>query len=141
MVIKMCHPTQVNSCDWTACYDDESFVRAVVDYVDDNYCLDRDSVHLTGISNGGMFSYYAASRPVVKDKKRALRLFEKVATLYRREKKSPNTCDVAITHVIFPKLWHTRSKRWRFYLGDFICDFFSSLGLPHPHIQAERRGV
>ena len=55
-----CDP--VNSCDWTACYDDINFVRAMVDYVRDNYCLDTKSVHLTGYSNGGMFSYYAASR-------------------------------------------------------------------------------
>ena len=52
----------VNSCDFTACLDDIAFVRAVVDHVRDNYCLDADSVHLTGISNGGMFSYYAASK-------------------------------------------------------------------------------
>ena len=51
-----------NSCDFTACLDDLAFVRALVDHVRDNYCLDADSVHLTGISNGGMFSYYAASR-------------------------------------------------------------------------------
>ena len=55
----------VNSCDWTACYDDITFVRAMVDYVRDNYCLDTKSVHLTGYSNGGMFSYYAASRETV----------------------------------------------------------------------------
>ena len=33
-----------------------------MDYVDENYCLDIDSIHMTGISNGGMYSYYAASR-------------------------------------------------------------------------------
>ena len=33
-----------------------------MDYVNDNYCLDMKSIHMTGISNGGMFSYYAASR-------------------------------------------------------------------------------
>ena len=52
----------VNSCDWTSCYDDIAFVRAMIDYVEDNYCLDAKSIHLTGYSNGGMFSYYAASR-------------------------------------------------------------------------------
>ena len=26
------------------------------------YCVDLDSVHLSGLSNGGMFAYYAASR-------------------------------------------------------------------------------
>ena len=52
----------INSCDWTACYDDTVFMRAMVDYVNDKYCLDMDSIHLTGYSNGGMFSYYAASQ-------------------------------------------------------------------------------
>ena len=33
-----------------------------MDYVDENYCLDMESIHMTGISNGGMYSYYAASR-------------------------------------------------------------------------------
>ena len=34
----------------------------MVDYVNDMYCLDMESIHLTGYSNGGMFSYYAASQ-------------------------------------------------------------------------------
>jgi poly(3-hydroxybutyrate) depolymerase len=55
-----CDP--VNSCDWTACYDDEAFTRAVIKNVRDSYCLDEDSIHITGISNGGMFSYHVASR-------------------------------------------------------------------------------
>ena len=54
-----CDP--INSCDWTACYDDIVFVRELVSFVDENYCLDTNSIHLTGYSNGGMFSYYAAS--------------------------------------------------------------------------------
>ena len=54
-----CDP--VNSCDWTACYDDIFFVRELVKFVDENYCLDMNSIHLTGYSNGGMFSFYAAS--------------------------------------------------------------------------------
>ena len=39
-----------------------AFVRAMVDYVKDNYCVDAGSVHMTGFSNGAMFLYYAASR-------------------------------------------------------------------------------
>ena len=35
-----------NTCDLASCYDDTAFARAVVDYVDDNYCLDKASVHL-----------------------------------------------------------------------------------------------
>jgi poly(3-hydroxybutyrate) depolymerase len=52
----------VNSCDVASCYDDEAFTRAMIQYVRDNYCLDEDSIHITGYSQGGMFSYYAASR-------------------------------------------------------------------------------
>ena len=70
----------VNSCDFTACLDDLSFVRAIVDHVRDNYCLDADSVHLTGISNGGMFSYYAAYQlsDII------ARYFENIGSLYIR---------------------------------------------------------
>lgn len=55
-----CDP--VNSCDWTACCNDEVFVRAVLEYLGETYCVDEDSVHLTGLSNGGQYVYYAASR-------------------------------------------------------------------------------
>ena len=55
-----CDP--MNSCDWTACYDDVVFVREIVDFVKNNYCIDMKSIHVTGISNGGQFSYYVASR-------------------------------------------------------------------------------
>ena len=27
----------------------------------DTYCIDKDSIHLSGISNGGMFSYFAGN--------------------------------------------------------------------------------
>ena len=36
--------------------------RALVESVMTDLCVASDSVHLTGVSNGGMFSYYAASR-------------------------------------------------------------------------------
>ena len=51
-----------NSCDLSHCYDDTAFVRAVVDYVGEKYCLDRKSVHMGGYSMGAFFTYYAASR-------------------------------------------------------------------------------
>ena len=50
------HCSEEHSCDWTACYDDMTFIREIVKYVGRKYCLDTDSVHLTGNSNGGMFS-------------------------------------------------------------------------------------
>ena len=52
----------LNSCDWSACLDDEIFVRAIVDYVNDNYCIDMNSIHLTGYSNGGTFSYFVINK-------------------------------------------------------------------------------
>jgi len=51
-----------NSCDWTSCHDDIAFTRAMVESVESQFCVDMNSIHLSGVSNGGMFSYYAASR-------------------------------------------------------------------------------
>jgi len=51
-----------NSCDWTSCYDDILYTEAVIDQVANLFCVDLDSVHQTGMSNGGMFSYFLASR-------------------------------------------------------------------------------
>ena len=39
------------------CYDDTAFARAIYDYVRSHYCVDIDSVHMSGSSNGGMFAY------------------------------------------------------------------------------------
>ena len=50
------------SCDWTSCHDDITYTRAIVDTVAEAWCLDLDSVHLAGVSNGGIFAYYAMSR-------------------------------------------------------------------------------
>lgn len=55
-----CDP--MNSCDWTACYDDVFFLTDIISYVQKNYCLDDDSIHVTGISNGGQFAYHVAYR-------------------------------------------------------------------------------
>lgn len=49
------------SCDWTSCYDDIGFMDAVIQDVAEEYCIDLDHVHLSGISNGGMFAYFVAS--------------------------------------------------------------------------------
>ena len=65
-----------NSCDWTSCYDDILYTEAVIDQVGggvfpnilstlkvaDLFCVDLDNVHQTGMSNGGIFSYFLASR-------------------------------------------------------------------------------
>ena len=52
-----CEP--YNSCYWASCHDDVTFTRTIIEHVMDKFCIDKDSVHLSGISNGGMFSYFA----------------------------------------------------------------------------------
>jgi len=52
----------MNSCDWTSCHDDVLYTKTIIDTVLEDWCVDVDSIHQTGISNGGMFSYYVASR-------------------------------------------------------------------------------
>jgi len=55
-----CDPS--NSCDWTSCHDDIAFTRAMVESVASTFCIDEASIHQSGISNGGMFAYYMASK-------------------------------------------------------------------------------
>lgn len=52
----------VNTCIRRSCYDDIAFIRAIVDYVKDNYCLDVNSVHMSGSSNGGMLAYSSLNK-------------------------------------------------------------------------------
>jgi len=54
-----CDP--MNSCDWSSCHDDIVYTKTVLDTITHKYCVDLDSIHQTGYSNGGMFSYYLAS--------------------------------------------------------------------------------
>ena len=49
------------SCDWTSCYDDIGFIDFVIQDAADKHCIDLDQLHLSGVSNGGMFAYYVAS--------------------------------------------------------------------------------
>jgi len=55
-----CHPQ--NSCDWTSCFDDVLYTNAIIEQVSSLFCIDLDSIHQTGMSNGAMFSYFLASR-------------------------------------------------------------------------------
>ena len=55
-----CDP--ISSCDLYSCYDDVEFTKAVINHVSASYCIDLDSIHLTGISNGGQFSYFAGKQ-------------------------------------------------------------------------------
>ena len=51
----------MTSCDWASCSDDIGFIDFVINHVSDYWCIDMHQMHLTGISNGGMFAYYVAT--------------------------------------------------------------------------------
>ena len=48
----------------SSCWDDIGFIAAILDWLEENLCVDRDRVHLTGLSNGAMMSYQLASTHV-----------------------------------------------------------------------------
>ena len=51
------------SCGWTTCHDDVLFVKTLLATLSDSLPVDREQVHLTGASNGGMLVYTLASDP------------------------------------------------------------------------------
>jgi len=51
-----------NSCEWTSCYDDVAYTFALLDKVTSEYCVEQNSIHQSGISNGAMFSYIIATK-------------------------------------------------------------------------------
>ena len=58
-----CQDRFTNTCDIRTCYDEVAFIRAIVEYVRNSYCLDVNSVHMSGSSNGGMLAYSSLNRP------------------------------------------------------------------------------
>ena len=50
-----------HSCDWSSCYDDVGFLDFLIGYIGQNYCIDLNHLHISGISNGGMFAYFVMS--------------------------------------------------------------------------------
>jgi len=52
---------EMTSCDWASCSDDIGFMDFVINHVADYWCIDMHQMHLTGISNGGMFAWYVAA--------------------------------------------------------------------------------
>lgn len=53
-----CQGTAQNTCSWTHCQDDDvHFTLALLDYIQDNLCVDTEKVFATGGSNGGMFTW------------------------------------------------------------------------------------
>ena len=49
-----------DSCDWTSCHDDLAYTETVLYQVLSSYCVDMDSLHFSGWSNGAMFIYSRA---------------------------------------------------------------------------------
>lgn len=45
------------ACDWTSCYDDVYFTQLLVDAINSEWCVDTNSIHMSGVSNGGMYIY------------------------------------------------------------------------------------
>ena len=52
---------EMYSCDWTSCYDDLGFIRILIEMIKEDWCIDETHIHMSGYSNGGMFSYYVAT--------------------------------------------------------------------------------
>jgi polyhydroxybutyrate depolymerase len=48
-------PCATGDCNWCGCQDDVGFVEAMLDELEDNYCIDTRRVYATGFSAGGMF--------------------------------------------------------------------------------------
>ena len=62
----VCHescPTCDNfaSCDFASCTDDIGFAEYIIEEITEQWCVDLDQLHFSGISNGGMFAYYVAA--------------------------------------------------------------------------------
>jgi len=51
----LCDPEE--ACDWTSCYDDVYFTQLLVEAINSQWCVDTNSVHMSGVSNGGMYIY------------------------------------------------------------------------------------
>ena len=53
-------------CDWCSCLDDVGFVSAILDSLDDQFCIDKKRIFATGFSNGAIMAYQIAiSLPTV----------------------------------------------------------------------------
>ncbi|GMH78544.1 hypothetical protein TL16_g07844 [Triparma laevis f. inornata] len=47
------------NCGWSTCLDDSAFLMEVISTLGEELCIDLNSVHLAGGSNGGMFTHDA----------------------------------------------------------------------------------
>jgi len=55
-------PQGCGRCDWTTCYNDGDFVEAILDTIEQSYCVNTKMVYATGYSNGGMMAYEVGLR-------------------------------------------------------------------------------
>jgi len=51
----LCDPEE--ACDWTSCYDDVVFTKQLLEEISSQWCVDLSSIHMSGVSNGGMYIY------------------------------------------------------------------------------------
>lgn len=49
------------TCSWTTCYNDIEFVDSLMEYLNQNLCLNASDAYISGSSNGAMFTYYLTS--------------------------------------------------------------------------------
>ena len=49
-------------CNCFTCIDDVFFIKSLIAKLEDDFCIDRSQIYVTGESNGGMFTYYLASK-------------------------------------------------------------------------------
>jgi len=62
---RSCHPaTARNTCSWTQCQDDDvDFVRALLERLEAQLCIDQSRVFASGGSNGGMLAWELGANP------------------------------------------------------------------------------
>ena len=52
---------ELHSCDWSSCYDDIGYLEFLIAKLGQEWCLDLDHLHFSGISNGALVSFRAAN--------------------------------------------------------------------------------
>ena len=52
---------ELHSCDWSSCYDDIGYLEFLIAKLGQEWCLDLDHLHFSGLSNGALISFRAAN--------------------------------------------------------------------------------
>jgi poly(3-hydroxybutyrate) depolymerase len=50
-----------SGCDCSSCTDDAAYILAVLEHLESELCVDRRRIHATGMSNGALMAYEAAT--------------------------------------------------------------------------------